>query len=124
MTPEQIADLRAKAQAATPGTWRRGIGSDAHKVFDIAGRIIADDCGYNDGSFIEASNPAVVLELLHDLQPLRAETAKLRETMAKAREALASVLDLKVSGLMSDELCEDALAAIDALTPNNPEPSA
>jgi len=39
----------------TPGPWRRGIGSDAHTVFDREGRIIADRCGCSDGNLIAAA---------------------------------------------------------------------
>lgn len=39
----------------TPGPWRRGIGSDAHTVFDAQGRIVATHCGYDDGNFIAAA---------------------------------------------------------------------
>jgi hypothetical protein len=35
--------------------WRRGIGSDAHTVFDDQGRIVADKMGYNDGNLIAAA---------------------------------------------------------------------
>lgn len=36
----------------TPGPWRRGIGNQAHTVFDEQGRIVADCCGYQDGNLI------------------------------------------------------------------------
>ncbi len=42
-----------------PGPWHRGVGDDAHKVFDSQGRIVADRCGYDDGSLI-----ACALEML------------------------------------------------------------
>lgn len=56
-----------------PGPWRRGIGEDAHKVFDAQGRIIADRCGYDDGALI-----ACALEMLDVVKAVSIGTAPAR----------------------------------------------
>lgn len=49
----------------TPGPWRRGTGSDANRVFDSQGRIVAERTGYADGHLIAAAPD--LLAALHNL---------------------------------------------------------
>lgn len=73
----------------TPGPWRRGIGGDAHTVFDDEGRIVADKCGYADGNLIAAAP-----DLLKALQEYVRDFGDNEDTdsqqmTAKARAAIA-----------------------------------
>ena len=71
MTPEQLADLRRKAEAATPGPWHASAASDECLDDHIIGPIgVGFVCTFEpeirvaDLDFIAAANPVVVLELL------------------------------------------------------------
>lgn len=82
MTDLDLSDLRAKAEAATPGPWEfspddgSALDADAVVVLDEAGDealIVTTWIEAKDAEFIAAANPAVVLELLDRLE--RAERA-------------------------------------------------
>lgn len=65
LTPEQIAELRKVAEAATQGKWRRGIGNSCYKVFDRFGNVIMNgETGTNNGDHIAAFDPPTCLALL------------------------------------------------------------
>jgi hypothetical protein len=120
MTPEQIADLRAKAEAATPGPWARdkpGVNADGFRrgiaVAATYGRqmIYANPPGGQypsaDADFIAAANPAVMIELLAELSQATTlnrtyaeharertmEIAVLRARVAKIGGALKALLE-------------------------------
>lgn len=69
MTAEQwLADLEAKAKAATPGPWQPGEILEIGTVRQANGHILADcrlqlDDGVKNSRFIAAANPAAVLRL-------------------------------------------------------------
>ncbi len=70
MTAEQwLADLEAKAKAATPGPWKIGACLDMGTVRQRDGSILADcrlttDDGIHNAAFISSANPATVLRLV------------------------------------------------------------
>ena len=70
MTAEQwLADLEAKAKAATPGPWEIGVCLDRGMIRQRDGSILAycrlttDDDNHN-AAFISSANPATVLRLV------------------------------------------------------------
>ena len=82
LTPEQLADLRAKAEAATPGPWHETFAqivgtSDDHEDKDGV-RI----CCSEDAAFRAAANPATVLQLLDTIYFLNREASCLATWLA------------------------------------------
>lgn len=69
ITPEFLADLKARAENANPGPW----------IFDLPYSVLtlkeswpicdAESC--NDAIFIAAANPATILELLAEMQRMK-----------------------------------------------------
>lgn len=65
-----LADLEAKAKAATPGPWQPGEILEIGTVRQANGHILADcrlqlDDGVKNSRFIAAANPATVLRLVN-----------------------------------------------------------
>lgn len=83
MTAEQwLADLEAKAKAATPGPWKIGACLDMGTVRQRDGSILADcrlttDDGIHNAAFISSANPAAVLRLVNMVRWLEARDKKL-----------------------------------------------
>lgn len=99
LIPEQLADLRAKAEAATPGPWKpdyrqmyvfdeaevniccqvRGYGGMAYTHSDAAreAQMRANN------AFIVAANPATVLQLLDMVERLEKEADWLAQRLAE-----------------------------------------
>ena len=96
LTPEVLADLRAKAEKATPGPWPENYvwGAVRHIDRNVDRSLFCDDADGamfswdrdTDGYYIAAANPATVLALLDEIERLRTElTAALLE-LAMVRE--------------------------------------
>lgn len=91
MDLETLADLRRKAEAATPGPWETpsvNIGTEAapEAVLGVVapnGNVLWDpqEMGEEDKAFIAAANPAVVLALLDQVAALHDRTATLKERL-------------------------------------------
>ncbi len=83
MTAEQwLADLEARAKAATPGPWEIGVCLDMGTVRQRDGSILADcrlttDDGIHNAAFIAAANPATVLRLVGMVRWLAAQRQEL-----------------------------------------------
>lgn len=74
LTPEQLADLRQKANAATPGPWEK----HEHCSFVITPDFpyipkIGSTNMHEDAAFIAAANPAIILKLLDRIDFLEKE---------------------------------------------------
>ena len=72
---ETIADLKAKADAATPG-----LRSSYENIVETDRDIIADCHTESDANFIAAANPAIILQLINAI-----------ETLTEALESIASL---------------------------------
>lgn len=96
LTPERIAEIEARLNAATPGPWRWGAGRS--EVLCEDGIIAADgsavfvNCGRgsgepscDDADFI-AHAPDDIRDLLAELQAAREREGKLREALEKIIE--------------------------------------
>ena len=102
--PQQLADLRAKAEAATKGPWCMDDGievdygpSGEPEQFQarppaVTGIGIDPDSleNYSDAIFIAAANPATVLALLDEIERLR-ERVKVLERVREAANTLREV---------------------------------
>jgi hypothetical protein len=89
LTDEKLADLRAKATAATPGPWSWA-GDEpwlcapdlAHVVEDGSGTIVVEATWEyvegDDAEYLAAADPTTVLELLDEIVRLRQENDELR----------------------------------------------
>jgi hypothetical protein len=123
LTPEAIADLDAKAAAATPGPWRTGgpsapieiwanIGTswNAHLVASTATRLNPDPISPGDPEFIAAASPDVVRALIAALTEARAEVERLRTW----RDA---GWDAEKAARTERDAAEARLAAVRALHP-------
>lgn len=64
--------------------WRRGVGNDAHKVFDDQGRIVAEGCGFCDGNLIAAAP-----DLLEALVAVVAVADRKTDEFDRAKAAIA-----------------------------------
>lgn len=88
---ETLAELRRKAEAATPGPWETtsvSIGTESTPdavlgVVASSGNVLWDpqEMGEEDKAFIAAANPAVVLALLNEVAALHDRTATLKERL-------------------------------------------
>jgi len=78
MTKEQLAEIRARLDAATPGPWtiEEGSGEDERLVFvrTERGRLVRT-IWMNDATFI-ANAPADLRALLDEVEALQAEVRK------------------------------------------------
>lgn len=94
-------ELRRLAQAATPGPWEKGtivglqfpivccaMDGIRLNVAHVAG--IRNGEGLNNAAFIAAANPAVVLELLDEIERLRAEVERLQQDASRYQFIRAS----------------------------------
>lgn len=79
ITPELIAELKKKAQAATPGPWVKA-GSDV-KTSD-GGSICLYTTWQHDARYIAAFSPDIVLALLDHIGMLEKQADWLAENMA------------------------------------------
>ncbi|AXE32745.1 hypothetical protein DK842_17730 [Chromobacterium phragmitis] len=103
MTPDQLAALRAAAEAATPGPWRTG-GSKPdglHEITVYGSQVVIDtDIGPKvllegnsnfqaesvaNAAYIAAANPAAVLALLGHIDAQAARIAELERVAARYR---------------------------------------
>lgn len=89
LTSEQLADLRAKAEAATPGPWitskaPTGIWVEAPEsaVALVGDSFSGREQGPLNAAFIAAANPATILQLLDMVESLETE-AKLTSLLTR-----------------------------------------
>ncbi|MGY8624274.1 ead/Ea22-like family protein [Chromobacterium violaceum] len=81
LTPDQLAALRAAAEAATPGPWEHQTSNGWHRVGTTPanrGRVVGDVVASGaaspaDMAHIAAANPAAVQGLLADLEAMAQE---------------------------------------------------
>lgn len=92
MTPAFLAELRALAEAATPGPWEHG-GEDApwnvlapHTPEEYA--IVSTSGLYADARYLAAVSPDVVLWLLDALEAERVDSDRLAEALDGPMRAL------------------------------------
>ncbi|MBM2884046.1 ead/Ea22-like family protein [Chromobacterium phragmitis] len=85
LTPDQLADLRAAAEAATPGPWtQRGIALIEAKTGELSRASIAEVFhAAEDADYIAAANPAAVLALLTHIDAQAARIAELERDAAR-----------------------------------------
>ena len=103
--PQQLADLRAKAEAATKGPWvvehHDGwwtvSGAKRSEVFDdgSANGEYAPACKQNNRDFIAAANPATVIAMIDEIERLRERNAKLERVREAAKDAINWVGDVR-----------------------------
>lgn len=89
LTPEVLADLRSKAEKATPGPWPENYvwGAVRHIARNVDRSLFCDDAEdatfnwnrYTDGHYIAAANPATVLALLDEIERMRADDSRRRD---------------------------------------------
>ena len=109
LTPDQLAALRAAAEAATPGQWRTGgskpdslheitvYGSQVVVDTDIGPKVLMEGNGnfYDEAAanaaFVAAANPAMVLALLDNIDAQAARIAEL-ERLNASNELLLQIL--------------------------------
>lgn len=91
ITHELLADLKAKAEKATPGPWNL-IGEKKTIVTGSSGRLVSSSThcmlfrphlldqatGTDNASFIAAANPAVVLALIEHIEQLERGNERLK----------------------------------------------
>lgn len=88
LTPEQLADLRAKAEAATPGPWENVNRHVQYKHQDDWGYVCYSEEAENNGpppgiwkeedaAFIAAANPYTILYLIRSIGELNADCTNL-----------------------------------------------
>jgi hypothetical protein len=68
ITPALLADLRAKAEAATPGPWKW---HDNGHSYSVEGPVRGNRL--HDSQHVAAANPAVVLALIARIEELEAD---------------------------------------------------
>lgn len=85
ITTEFLADLKAKAEAATPGPWAFKVWSGQGTAVHIKQQLVAGNGAWvasyvnaNCADYIAAANPAVVLALIAHIKKLEAENHDLR----------------------------------------------
>lgn len=84
MTAEQwLADMEAKAKAATPGPWEIGVCLDRRMIRQRDGSILAycrltTDDDIHNAAFISSANPATVLRLVGMVRFLAFSAARSR----------------------------------------------
>ena len=120
---QQLADLRAKAEAATKGPWvvehHDGwwtvSGAKRSEVFDdgSANGEYAPACKQNNRDFIAAANPATVLALLDEIERLRERNTKLERVRDAAEPCVDALRDIAGDG--HGEYLDQWAAAIEAL---------
>lgn len=99
-------DLRAKADAATPGRWVRDDGYPS--VGDESGDILIADCGQREAhddanaDFIAAADPQTVLALLDRVEELEAEKAQMRGMVQRALPTLIAEAQADLAALGED----------------------
>ena len=72
----KIEELKQLAEAATPGPWALAIwttGNRCAEVMTAHNHRVVRDAYVNDSAYIAAANPAAVLELIVEVESLRAE---------------------------------------------------
>lgn len=74
MTQEQIEELKRLAEAATPGPWDVAVWTCGVRGCEVKRGIdrIGCDLHFPNAEFIAAANPAAVLELIAEMERLRA----------------------------------------------------
>jgi len=90
LTREQRDELRAKAEAATPGPWMllppAIIGENNHVITPHDGQrcgIVVNGATPENATYIAAANPATVLTLLDALEEAECEVARLEWRRAR-----------------------------------------
>lgn len=77
MTDTQLSELKRLAQAATSGPWKIAFNKDIYHVSLDGNYVDICDNGYDgtggiqnskDAAYIAAANPAVILELIAELE--------------------------------------------------------
>lgn len=117
MTPEQRAEIRARADAATDGPWRQTRWADQ----STAGRdCIASTNGYEiirvaraclrdaDAAFIAAARTDIP-DLLDDIERLEAEVERLRAKVERVDALVETWLNRNISWRSSAEYVQAAL---------------
>lgn len=82
-----LDELRKKAEAATPGPWRVGTPppNGEHTIGNMKGLMVAVAtvgaglCSLDNAKYIAAANPAVVLELIAEIERWKKEAARLQK---------------------------------------------
>lgn len=111
-----LADLEAKAKAATPGPWKmkKDCDESAHmQVWDSAGVVCETPLygfeypeQWENGRFIAAANPAAVLRLVgmvreydNEILHMRTENERLKAELVGAIEVMERLLASKPGGV-------------------------
>jgi len=82
-SPAELADLRAKAEAATPGPWSRDRDGE---IEGLSGEHVATSYRDQDSAFIAAANPTTILALLDALEDEKMNYLGARADMRHAEE--------------------------------------
>ena len=79
LTTEQLADLRAKAEAATPGPWDSFADGTCiwERIKDLPEGHIGECYRANDTAYVVAANPATILKLLDMIEQLQEKNKNL-----------------------------------------------
>jgi hypothetical protein len=73
--------LKALALAATPGPWEDG----GYTVYQVGGEEICKHMSEEDSAYVAAACPATVLELIAEVERLRADAGRYRWLRDEAR---------------------------------------
>lgn len=89
LTPEVLADLRKKTEAATSGPWASMGKFDTQHVVCTGTQMVCNTLHENDeanATYIAAANPAVVLALLDQIAALKAENNEVHSAVLENEE--------------------------------------
>ncbi len=102
------AKLKAAAEKATPGPWRRTstiFNGITYGPFSLTNeKVLANVAEKANAEFIAAANPTAVLELIAALEDAQRSNAALASENAAARDAVQVFCD--VVGDNTDAICE------------------
>jgi hypothetical protein len=79
LTPEQLAEIKARAEAASPGPWNAYAGEPDHVIQDVNCVVVAGNYDYEDGGIIAPEDTAFIIAARTDVPALLAENERLRE---------------------------------------------
>lgn len=113
--PQQLADLRAKAEAATPGPWVRHHQRHGVSVHRADGGFDWVGAGDSEATadFITAANPATVIAMIDEIERLRERVAVLERVWEAAEPCVDALRDIAGDG--HGEYLDQWAAAIEAL---------
>ncbi|MDA8311047.1 MAG: hypothetical protein M0Z46_10635 [Actinomycetota bacterium] len=125
-TDLDLAAIRARCDAATPGPWAQGMAGykllpevDYHAAFGFI--IVSDDL--SDDGQRGVADAAFIAHAREDVPALLAENERLREALVAARAELScwGWGDIHYGATFQEQRVVDALAAVDAvLHPQEP----